>query len=593
VPDRTHALFDGLPEDELAVILGELERRRYPAGSVVIAEGDRPNELYITQSGRAEVLITDRHGAIHQVARLRPGTPFGEMSLFTGQPAGSTVRATEDLEVLVMGGDEFERFADRHPRVYRNLGAILAERLNRTNRLAMQDAPGRLIVLRDWGAPPLVAFGLAASVAWHTRCPTLLLVIADEVPAELEALSGTATADGAAPRAHIITVPTLGHLRADSLTGRIDDLFRRFEHILVLAQRDGDEHELRTARTITLATPELSLRRGGDDTRVVRAWSRGTGATPGRAGVTHVPPLTPADEEALRGGLLPARTPTGKALGWQARDLTGLKVGVALGAGSLRGYAHVGVLHALNRAGVEVDYLAGTSIGAAVAGLYALGLRGGEIIDCLDQAGGAAFRPTLPVSSLLSSRALARYINSVGKGQRIEDLPVPLALVAADMLTQREVVFQRGSLALAVVASASIPGIYPPQRVGPYMLVDGGVLNPVPASVTAEMGADVLIAIRLGAPTIGAETEVVAEAAAGRAPSVISVILRSIEIMQSRVAHEVADRTTITITPKLDEVPGAKLRNFKVGNRYVAAGAEAVYEALPRIAAALPWVRRG
>jgi NTE family protein len=244
----------------------------------------------------------------------------------------------------------------------------------------------------------------------------------------------------------------------------------------------------------------------------------------------------------------------------------------------------------LERAGVPIDYICGSSVGGAVAAMYAGGLDSSGCADGLDGAGAAMFRPTIPVKSLLSTRALGKFIDRIAAGRRIEDLPIPLALVASDLLTRREVVFRRGEPWLAVVASCSIPGIFPAQPVGPYMLVDGGVLNPVPASVAAEMGADMVIAVKLGSATIPSVSEAEATVTRGRRPSVLSVTLRSIEIMQSRIAPEASAATTITITPEMSDV-GAKLRNFASGRVYIEDGIAAAEEALPRIAAALPSVR--
>lgn len=591
--DEIPSFFDGIPADDLETVLAGLERRHFPAGAVVIAEGDHANELYITQSGWAEVVVTDRHGEEHAVGRVRPGSTLGEMSLFTGQPAVGTVRATRDLEVLVMPGADFEQFANRYPRIYRNLGAILSERLARTNRLAVNDTPGGLTVLHDWDAPPLAAYALAASVAWHTRTPTLLLVVSDDPPSELAALDTrpTTTAERAS-RAHVTVVPSLASLRTESLMARIDDLFHQYEQILVLVKGGSEEPDLFAARRIDLASPGTPVpqRRDGSAARVIRAWSNVAGALPWRDGVTHLAALSAEDERALQEGLLPGTTPAGGALGWLARDVAGLKVGVALGAGSLRGYAHLGVLNVLEREGVPIDYICGASVGGAVAGMYACGLDAAGRIAGLDGAGAAMFRPTLPVKSFLSTRALAAFINGLGAGKLIEDLPVPLALVAADLTTRREVVFRRGELGLAVVASCAIPGIFPAQPVGPYMLVDGGVLNPIPVTVAADMGANTVIAVKLGGATIPSVSEVEATVSKSRRPSVFSVILRSIEIMQSRIAPEASDATTIMITPDLAEV-GAKLRNFSSGHVFIKDGEAAAEEALPRIAAALPWVR--
>jgi NTE family protein len=542
------SFFDGVPPDELASLLAGLERRRFLAGSVVIAEGDRLNEIYITQSGRADVFLGDGHGGQRRVGRVRPGTTLGEMSLFTGEGASGTVRAADDLELLVMTEAEFERLAARLPQVYRNLGAILAERLARTSRLAAGDTSGRLCLLVDGGARPELGYALACSVAWHTRTSALLLVLADELPDLLKPFAAGA-GDGATARGHVVAAPS---------TGRLDDLLGR--HATVLLQTNGREPPpAATTRTLDLS-----------------------GAAPA---------LEPADVEALHEGLLPPSTPAGRALGLVARDLAGLTVGLALGAGSLRGYAHLGVLRALERNGLAPDYLAGTSIGSAVAALYALGYDMSAAADVIDRCTSALMRPGIPTKSLLSNRNLRRAFQQFAGDRRIEDVDVPLALVAADVLTRQEVVIRRGLIWLGVLASSAIPGVWPAVRVGPHALVDGGVINPVPVSVAAGMGAHVVLAVRLEGAHRPPETTVEALETSGPTPSAVTVMMRSLELMQSRIASETPGVTTIAINPEIADLPGAKLRNFSQGRGFIEGGEAAAEAAMPRIAAALPWLR--
>ena len=154
------SFFEGLPEDELARIMGRLERRRFAAGAILIGEGEPVEEMYIVEDGLAEVVIADRHGAEHLLSRIGAGGTLGEMALFTGQPASATVRAASDIEVLVLTNDEFQRIADRLPVVYRNLGVILSRRLNRTNSRWLQAYTGRVALLHDGGAPPLLGYAL-------------------------------------------------------------------------------------------------------------------------------------------------------------------------------------------------------------------------------------------------------------------------------------------------------------------------------------------------------------------------------------------------------------------------------------------------
>jgi NTE family protein len=590
------AVFEGIASDELEQLLGELPRRRFEAGCVVIAEGDTPREMYITQSGWADVLVADRHGDEHRVGRIVPGTAVGEMSLLTGQPAAATVRATEDLDVIVFSRAKLERVAARFPRIYRNLGVILAERLAQTNRVSLRHSRGRLTTLHDVGSPPLLGYALAASVAWHTCSSTLLLVLGDELPAELAGLA-TLPADLVAARtrqprdgAHLIVAEPAGVFGPARLGDTIDDLLTSFDYVLVQTREPAPAGD--TARTVALAAPDASLD-GIAYSAVLRAWASADGRPGRRAGGTvPVPELGPADDAALRDGLLPARTEAGKALGWAARELAGLTVGLALGAGSIRGYAHCGVLRAFERQGIAPDYLAGTSVGGCVAAMYAAGYGPDECAELLDKGGGLLMRPTLPSRSLLSNRSFRRFLRALGPEVQFDDLALPLAIVTADLATGREVVLHRGVVWQAVLATMSIPGVFPAHRIGPYTLVDGGIVNPVPTNVAERLGARTVIGVRLFAPPDDADWEGESVLADGRPPSSLTVIMRSIEIMQSRVEAEPTEATRVMITPEYPELAQAKLRHFRSGRRFVDDGEAAAEAALPRLRAALPWLTR-
>lgn len=600
---RGTSFFDGLSEADRTELLDQLQRRHFPAGAVVLAEGESPGAIFVLIAGAADVYVSDRDATEHHVATIGPQSTVGEMSMLTGETAYSTVRAATELELLVVPEDEFDRLIRRFPRLYRNVVRIVTERLGRTTRRALRTAPAPVTVLVNNDAPPLLGYALACSVAWHSRASTLLIVIADAGPTELESLTTTTLIDlmttarprppSAAVRAELVLV-TRDELSAGGwFTPTLERLCDQFHHVLLEVRGELPGH-VEGARTVQLrprrpSSPQLSPR---SRVHTVVAWDQRLRRDED-AGVVAIPPLQEDDRLALSNGILPVRTPASVALGLAARDLAGLKVGIALGGGSWKGYAHIGVLGALSEVGLVPDYIAGSSAGAMIAALYAAGYSPDQMAAILDSAANRLFRPVLPTKALLSSKAMAAMLRAYARDRRIEDLTPPLAIVAADLTTRREVVLRSGILWLAVLASISIPGVYPPQRVGDYTLVDGGVVNPVPGDVTADMGADVVIAVRLvdaviAPPERSARSRYVP---GGRVPSLLDTVIRANDMMQSRITREPATSKTIQITAVCGKMPGIGLRRFALGRAYVSTGYDAARAALPRIAGALPWLR--
>lgn len=173
---------------------------------------------------------------------------------------------------------------------------------------------------------------------------------------------------------------------------------------------------------------------------------------------------------------------------------------MALGSGSARGWAHIGVIRALSEAGINIDYIAGTSIGSVVGAVYASGnidtLE--EVVLQLDWKQIAYFFDVvLPKSGLIDGKKLSAFVRSHVNGVNIEELPIPLGAVSTDLATGDEVVIQSGDIIDAVRASISVPGIFTPVKKDGVFLVDGGLVNPVPVSVARQMGADFVIAVDL------------------------------------------------------------------------------------------------
>jgi NTE family protein len=249
------------------------------------------------------------------------------------------------------------------------------------------------------------------------------------------------------------------------------------------------------------------------------------------------------------------------------------------------------VLRALAEANVPIDCVAGSSVGACVGALFARGLSLPECLQHLDEVGRRAWRLTVPTTSLISSAGLRAGLQQVFGDTRIEDLPLPLGVVAADIISYQEVVFRRGPIWAALLASSSIPGVWPPQRIGDHLLLDGGIVNPVPTDVVAGMGAGLVIAVKLAKQVPSASLESEASDARAGGPSAIQAILRAVELMQGSISRNDVETPTIQIDVLFRDVDLPGLRHFPRGRRFVALGEEAARLALPRVVAALPWLR--
>ena len=186
------------------------------------------------------------------------------------------------------------------------------------------------------------------------------------------------------------------------------------------------------------------------------------------------------------------------------------KIGLALGSGSAKGWAHIGVIKALTEAGIHIDYVAGTSIGAVVGSVYASGriatledvalqLDWKKVVNLLDIV--------FPKSGIIDGNKITEFIREQVKTKTIEELPLPFAAVSTDLATGREVVIREGDIIEAVRASASVPGVFTPISKAGMFLLDGGLVNPVPVSVVREMGADFVIAVDLNHDIISKKSD--------------------------------------------------------------------------------------
>lgn len=258
-----------------------------------------------------------------------------------------------------------------------------------------------------------------------------------------------------------------------------------------------------------------------------------------------------------------------------------LKIGLSLGGGAARGFAHVGVIKSLEAQGVQADIVVGTSAGSVVGALYAGGFNGFELHRLalgMEEAMVADW--SMPARGVLKGEALQNYINTTLKQRPLEKLERKFAAVATDLQSGEMIVFERGNAGQAVRASSSVPAVFQPVAINGREYVDGGLVSPVPARVARRLGADVVIAV-----------DISNKPAYGTTAGTFDVLMQTVAIMvQSIAAYETAD-ADIVIRPELSTTKAADFagRNLSIleGEKAAAAQSRQIAEAIGRARARL------
>jgi len=255
-----------------------------------------------------------------------------------------------------------------------------------------------------------------------------------------------------------------------------------------------------------------------------------------------------------------------------------VRIGLALGGGAARGFAHIGVIKALEAQGIYPEIVVGTSAGSVVGALYAAGNDGFALQKtAMDMDEASISDWALPLfsksSGVLKGEALQTYVNKAVKNVTMEKLKLKFGAVATDLNTGKPILFQRGNTGQAVRASSSVPSVFQPVKIGTHSYVDGGLVAPVPVRFTREMGADFIIAVNIST-----------QADAQAAVSSMEVLLQTFAIMgQSINQHELKD-ADIVIQPALGKMGG---NDFASRNLAIMAGEQATAAVMPQIKARL------
>jgi NTE family protein len=251
-----------------------------------------------------------------------------------------------------------------------------------------------------------------------------------------------------------------------------------------------------------------------------------------------------------------------------------LKIGLALGGGAAKGFAHIGVIKMLEASGIHPDVVAGTSAGSVVGALYASGMDAFALQQTAFGLDEAKIRDVRLFSGgLVQGQALQDYVNQLLHKQPIEQLKMPFAAVATELESGTRTVFVRGNTGRAVRASSSIPGVFEPVEIHGKHYVDGGVVSPIPVDAARQLGADFVIAVDISAAPDGSNPQ-----------GMMNIVGQSIDIMGRQLAAQESARADVVIRPDLRGIgPTA----FEQKNQAILDGEKAALAAMPAIRAKL------
>jgi NTE family protein len=630
-------LFSFLGADERALVAAVLTEVSYRKGDDVCREGEEGDSFFIVLSGELEV----RTGpdAERLVSRLGPGDFLGEVALLLGGKRSATVRVARSAKLLVLDRSGFDRYFARNPKVLEHFARVLAQRLATTiqdEKVARQVLAIGVTGRRGLKGKTLVATGLAAflrefsghevllvrtSPARFRRGPRPILPLLSKLVQEpsdrIKAQARQSATDPALLTVEVDPVDSPEFL-TESLSTLIAKVGDRFPYVVLdlacnppslsqCAEEVCDAAvEIVAQASPNNRAPERSVTRRY---RVLNLYCRGSSPT----SISHSEPFVLSVERgldhrdpnlALAHLRANPRTLASASLRRLARKILGGTVGIAVGGGAAFGIAHVGVLKVLEDNGIPIDLLAGTSMGSIVAIGYATGMTPSQMLDIARRLGNvrttlSALDFTLTRGGLLAGNRLVNIFGPLtGDRQTFEDLVFPCQVVATDIRSGDRVTIGSGRLDTAFRASCSVPMLWAPVHRDGRVLVDGGVIDPVPAQLVSEMGGDFCIAVNV-VPALKEGIETVLSMMYRRVgqlnplnymrdrrdlPNLFDIVMNSIQTLEHELGNFKAISADVRINPDLSRHTWVE---FYRAEEIIERGMEATDRALPLIRRAL------
>jgi len=628
--------FSSFGEAELAGIAKRMTFLSLPKNAILFHQGDVGDALYIVISGRIRLTQT-RDGQERTLGYLSRGECMGEMSLLTGEPRAHTATVDATADFLLLYRKDFENLLKQMPSMAVHLSNVLSHYLLETTRpRAAGGLPSKIYPVMSHLSLPnrvVLTVNLALSMLEQTRRRVLLLDVLDQDPGIFALSLGlhpvrvqeNSLRQEDLQNPDILRRLTVRHpsgLELLSLPWSLMEgkLFNSLYPFLNILRENYDVTLLALPPKLTPVAQAIveesnnllfleknvlsesdsallsELAAVKDFKNLTRVQLSDNPYVPGAHGPTHRL-LWPATlgRERLDGGkvFLQDYPLVQKGVDRLSRALGGIRIGFAMGSGAAYGYTMIGMLRSMERAGIYPDVVAGTSIGALIGSFYAAGKNPDELEEIAKsitkQKLWTLADVTFPWQGLVLGRQVLGFLKEILGDITFEELRLPFACVATDIVTGEEVVLWDGKVAEAVRASLSLPFFFQPFFHKGRYLVDGGLVNPVPTRVAASMGANVLISVNLTAkpsmkkmPGIRSRRH---SSSYWKGPNIFEVLLKTIYTMQFEVAQARSEIAHVVLAPDTSKFTWSE---FHRAPDLIKIGEELMEENLPKIKSLLP-----
>ncbi len=564
----------------LKTIEAETEWICLPQGEMLCHQGDPADSFFLLISGRLHAVVHDRRGNERVVGEVRRGEIVGEMAMFTGERRAASLYAVRNSELVKFSKRAFEQIIKLYPKVMMHIVQIIIKRLQKTQSSSQIVNTGMNIAIVPTGPETPVS-------DFTNRLVAALSVFGKTLHLNSERLNNFLGIPGVAQ--------TPDHDPNNiRLAAWLDEQETKYKVVIYEADISASPWTKRciqrSDQILIVAQANANPKPGEIETMFLGSGKRITKA---HRTLVLLHPNGSRLPSGTKQWLVERQTEDHHHLRWStdadfgrlARFLAGKAIGLVLGGGGARGLAHIGVLRALTEAGVPIDMIGGTSIGAAIAAQYAMGLEYEDMLR-MNRKIWIDSKPfndyTLPIMSILRGRKFENVAKLVYADTLIEDLWVNFFCVSTNLSTTGIAIHREGSLAKALRATASLPGIAVPLVDGSNLLVDGGVLNNLPGDVMQELCGGFVIAVNVSSEknlTVDYEVfpspwkflwdRLVSFQKPAYVPNIFDLLMRTTMVSSIHKTNAAKEDADLYLQPPVDQF---KLLDFKALDEIVEVG---------------------